>query len=1043
MQPHESFVLQNYGQKSTFASFLPGICGVHGIPIWCFYVNRGQAVASFGVNNKENAIMEFSPAHQSYQLVKTTGFRTFVKKGGAVVEPFSDEEIPSRMRIFLNALELEEENAAAGLRTQVSYFALPGERLGALARCLTVTNTSQRAADVQVLDGMSALIPHGVPLSMLKSIGQTAKAWMQVEDAQSRTPYFRARASLEDSAEVSAIEAGNFALGFEEDGALLPVLVDPALVFSYDTSLRRAVRFEREELSGLLSREQVTANEFPCCFFAKAQTLLPGESLTIRSLYGLAGSKQTLSDFLKSPRDGAYFAAKRAEADALIQELTACVQTRTASREFDAYCRANFMDNLLRGGYPMRLGRDKVFYAYSRKHGDLERDYNFFTMSPEYYSQGNGNFRDVNQNRRCDVFFFPFVARENIRKFYSLIQLDGYNPLLIEKLTYRLPQARAKALTDGLPPELAALTARSFTPGALRMALEREADAQRAQALFSRIMDEAEAVAGEAFGEGYWCDHWTYNLDLVEDYLEVYPDKERELLYAQELTCFLSQVNINPRKKRYVETAKGLRQYRALNEATRREPEEKLVRTRHQTGEALAMSLLEKLVLLCAVKFAALDAYGMGVEMEGGKPGWYDALNGLPGMFGSSMNETYELCRMLAFTRRALQKHREALPVLREVAELLARLDEVNRQSRELIHACDGAKTARQIRERGEMLPFWNQINDLKEAYRERVFAGVSGEKVTLEAAALERVLSGFEETVRCGIAKAKRLSQRLIPSYFAYDVSDYRVTADGIEPLRFEPVELPPFLEGTVRYLKLDAGPEQKRACYKAVRESELYDRKLSMYKVNASLSSASYELGRAVAFVPGWLENESVWMHMEYKYLLEVLRSGLYREFFEDLRSAAVPFLDSETYGRSTSENSSFIVSSANPNPALHGKGFVARLSGSTVEFISIWKRMMFGAHVLCLREGELTFAPQPALPRYLIPEDGRVEATLFGKTQVIYHFAARGDIVPGEYEIRSMAFTYSDGRSVACASPCCAGQIPRDLRDGLVRRVEIEIA
>ena len=55
-------------------------------------------------------------------------------------------------------------------------------------------------------------------------------------------------------------------------------------------------------------------------------------------------------------------------------------------------------------------------------------------------------------------------------------------------------------------------------------------------------------------------------------------------------------------------------------------------------------------------KFAALDPYGMGIEMEGGKPGWYDALNGLPGIFGSSMAETYELYRMLTYTIGALQK---------------------------------------------------------------------------------------------------------------------------------------------------------------------------------------------------------------------------------------------------------------------------------------------------------------------------------------------------------------------------------------------------
>ena len=38
--------IKGYGKKSTFASFLPGIAGVKGTPIWCYYVNRGQAVVS-------------------------------------------------------------------------------------------------------------------------------------------------------------------------------------------------------------------------------------------------------------------------------------------------------------------------------------------------------------------------------------------------------------------------------------------------------------------------------------------------------------------------------------------------------------------------------------------------------------------------------------------------------------------------------------------------------------------------------------------------------------------------------------------------------------------------------------------------------------------------------------------------------------------------------------------------------------------------------------------------------------------------------------
>ena len=94
---NEAFIIEDYGRKSTFASFLPGIAGVKGIPSWCYYVNRGQCVSCFGVENKDHAIMEFFPAHQSYQNVKRTGFRTFLKKDGVYFEAFADESEKHRM----------------------------------------------------------------------------------------------------------------------------------------------------------------------------------------------------------------------------------------------------------------------------------------------------------------------------------------------------------------------------------------------------------------------------------------------------------------------------------------------------------------------------------------------------------------------------------------------------------------------------------------------------------------------------------------------------------------------------------------------------------------------------------------------------------------------------------------------------------------------------------------------------------------------------------------------------------------------------------
>ncbi|MCP4685523.1 MAG: hypothetical protein GY867_08735, partial [bacterium] len=61
------FVLDGYDRAKPFASFLPGIAGVMGIPVWALYVNRGQAIASFGVESKDNPIMEFLPANKAYQ----------------------------------------------------------------------------------------------------------------------------------------------------------------------------------------------------------------------------------------------------------------------------------------------------------------------------------------------------------------------------------------------------------------------------------------------------------------------------------------------------------------------------------------------------------------------------------------------------------------------------------------------------------------------------------------------------------------------------------------------------------------------------------------------------------------------------------------------------------------------------------------------------------------------------------------------------------------------------------------------------------------
>ena len=1027
-----AYTIENYGRKSAFASFLPGISGVRGIPIWCYYVNRGQGVVSFGLENKDHAIMEFYPAHQAYQNVKKTGFRTFIRKDGTFFEPFRDENIPHSMRITMNGLEIEENREEEGIVTNVSYYTLPEEKIGGLVRRVCVKNVGSLAADLEILDGMPACIPYGIDQESMKLMGQTMKAWMQVEDVEGH-PFMRVRASTVDSAAVTEINGGNFSIGTLADGTALQAITDPEVIFAYDLSLEKPVGFIEHGLRDLQAKPQVNQNLVPCSFYGVQANLPAGGEIVFYELVGQVESKELLAQFAGQKLDASYYDRKKETADRLVTELCRHIRTKTANPDFDAYCEYTYMDNVLRGGYPIQLADDKVFYVYSRKHGDLERDYNYFSMLPEFYSQGNGNFRDVNQNRRCDIFFAPFTGRESIKTFYSLIQPDGYNPLGVEKVTYRLQPDQAEEIfrTESAAERerLRDLLAKPFTPGTLYRELDRQGrTAEQTEALFGQVMVAAEGVVNGRFGEGYWSDHWTYNLDLLESYLSVFPEKEEELLYEKAYSCYMPQARVKKRASRCVKTESGIRQYGAIEETDVADGQ--LLRANGGTGDVISVTLMEKLLLLSAVKFATLDAYGMGIEMEGGKPGWYDALNGLPGLFGSSMAESCELARNLEYTVQALKRYPQDVEVLAELADFMEQIDRVV------------AAEKKTLLTEQKVLSFWNGINDAKEAYRERIYAGVSGEVKVLPGVELIRMLEEWEEIVRKGIEKACDMTGGICPTYFTYEVTEYRECEDGILPLDMQVGEVPLFLEGPVRYLKLDQAMSGKRKLYEQVKGSDLYDDKLSMYKVNASLQDASFELGRARAFTPGWLENESIWLHMEYKYLLELLKSEMYREFFEDFGKAAVPFLDREIYGRSIYENSSFIASSKNPNSSIHGKGFVARLSGSTVEFLNMWIIMMFGRQPFDMCDGKLTLRFTPALPAYLLEEGGSVEAVFMGETQVVYHVGECKDYIPEEYQITACMLTYKDGREESAPQGVIEGSMAEDVREGRVSRIDVTL-
>ncbi len=158
------YTITEFGRRRPFSSFLPAIAGPLGAPMWALYVNRGQAISSFGVRDKDGSILEFHPACRAYQSVSRIGFRTFVRvRAGSVTrvfEPFGGESRPGDLRamdIGENDLELTERSVSYGLETRVRYYTLTNEPFAALLRTVTIENLGNAPVDIEVLDGLSVL----------------------------------------------------------------------------------------------------------------------------------------------------------------------------------------------------------------------------------------------------------------------------------------------------------------------------------------------------------------------------------------------------------------------------------------------------------------------------------------------------------------------------------------------------------------------------------------------------------------------------------------------------------------------------------------------------------------------------------------------------------------------------------------------------------------------------------------------------------------------------------------------------------------------
>ncbi|MBS5937863.1 hypothetical protein [Clostridium sp.] len=1028
------YVIKDYDKKSTFSSFLSAIAGIEGIPMWSFYVNRGQAISSIGIKDKDNCMMEFFPANEAYKMVTTNGFRTFIKIKGdkeIIFEPFSPNsnyEVTRYLKIKNNEIRILEENNDLNIDIEVTYYTVPKEPFAAFARKLKIFNKSNISMNVEIIDGVSSILPYGSDNQAYKEMSNTLRSWMRGEIKDNKVAIYKLSSSTGDTTKVEKIDNAYFYLAFDENNNILNPIVDKDTIFGYDASLLKPKAFEDNYLDNIFKDQpKVSYNKVPCAFSGKSYEL--NDSIEIYSYLGYMNSADDIDKNLNRIVNKEYFEAKRIESNKLIDEISKHVNTVTNYPLFDEYIKQCYIDNVLRGGYPIKVGDDKVYYVYSRKHGDLERDYNFFTIEPNFYSQGNGNFRDVNQNRRMDTYIHPFVEKENIKLFNNLIQLDGYNPLVIKGKNFRVATSNNDKLKNIFyknsinDNKLIESLNDKFTIGELYAKLKDIDKVTNLNEVINEIISISEDEIDVDFGEGFWIDHWTYNLDLIEEYLDVYPDKIKELLYEDsDYIFFNSPEYVLPRKKKYVVEDGKLRQYLALS---KKENNEKWLND--SKGNLYKTNLISKLFILSTLKFSSLDMYGYGIEMEAGKPGWNDAMNGLPGILGSSFAETAELKRLLEFIQRNINILEGGIKLPIEICDLLKDIDNS-------LDKLDSKNISQ--------LDYWNRVSNSRELFREKTKNNIDGLEEIITSEGLKDLLNKFINKIDKGISEIKEKNNNKIPTFIYYDVKEYKENEEGITPVKVEVNFLPDFLEGYARYLKTDLSEEEKTKIYKIIRDSDIYDKKLKMYKTSESLEEVTFEIGRARSFTAGWLERESIFMHMEFKYILQLIKQGLYTEFFEDIKNVLPAFMNPEVYGRSILENSSFIASSANPDERVHGKGFVARLSGTTVEMLNIWKIMMVGENIFRYENGILEFKLSPILSKDFFKEN-KISTTLLGSISLTYiNDSNKNTFGENRGVIERYKLIYKDNKEIEINSNKINGSIAEDIRNNLVKDIIVFI-
>lgn len=127
-------------------------------------------------------------------------------------------------------------------------------------------------------------------------------------------------------------------------------------------------------------------------------------------------------------------------------------------------------------------------------------------------------------------------------------------------------------------------------------------------------------------------------------------------------------------------------------------------------------------------------------------------MNGLPGMVGSGMPETYELFQLLTYVKKVVDKYGRSLIVPTELADMV---DEVNAALDELKASGFVEPETPPSDVPDELFIYWDAVATAREEYRAKVEYYFSGNTTELAAKDVSSIIDRWLKEIEVGMARA------------------------------------------------------------------------------------------------------------------------------------------------------------------------------------------------------------------------------------------------------------------------------------------------